>query len=264
MNWLERSLGNGSFVVTTELNPAVWYRPDDVIRLVQMVHPWVDAVIVPNLADVAIDQLLARVSASSVELVFGIDCRHHDQLTVRAELLAAWTRGVSSILLTTDDGAARQMSNGWDDPRQSLASWLMGRTRQEFSTAESSWGNEHSWCVGLLESPITPSAGTRSRPLTGKLRAGAQFVLTQRVDGIGELERLMGDVDMRVGASRCALIATVDPEVSGLDESVEMLGQIERTPGIAGVNLVVSPDGFAMMPLLLQRAGQSRSDLASA
>ncbi len=140
--------------------------------------------------------------------------------------------------------------------------------------------------LGAADAPVDPEPGWMPTTLAGKIESGAQFAQTQFCMDIGVVRRyvarlaeagltdelflLIGVNPLRSAASarwmRQNLFGTIipdetiarldaarDPAAEGLEICMELIAELARTPGVAGVH-VMAPGNDAAVPRVLEQA----------
>jgi methylenetetrahydrofolate reductase (NADPH) len=234
------------------------------------------------------------------EPVLQLTCRDRNRIALQSDLLSAAASGVRNLLvLRGDDPSAGDQPDAkpvFDlDPRGLLA------TARELRDAGTLPGGRKvsgraDFFLGGADNPIDPPPDWVPAGLKAKIDAGAQFVQTQFCMDVGVLRRyvarlaehgldkrvslLIGIAPLRSAKSARwmkdklnanvipdALIARMDvakdPVAEGARIAVELIGEIARVPGIAGVH-VMAPMNDAVVPGVLTAARQDLRRLAPA
>jgi methylenetetrahydrofolate reductase (NADPH) len=234
----------------------------------------------------------AMLVEQGIEPVLQLTCRDRNRIALQSDLLSAAASGVRNLLvLRGDDPSAGDQPEAkpvFDlDPRGLLAT-----ARELRDTGALPGGRKVSgradFFLGGADNPIDPPPDWAPAGLKAKIDAGAQFVQTQFCMDVGVLRRyvarlaghgldkrfhlLVGIAPLRSARSARwmkdklygtvipdALIARMDaakdPVAEGARIAVELIGEIARIPGIAGVH-VMAPMNDAVVPGVLTAARQ--------
>lgn len=228
-----------------------------------------------------------------VEPVMQLQCRDRNRIALQSDLLGAAAIGIPNVLLLTGDhprfGDHPDAKPVFDFDSVHLL-WT-ARTMRDQARLLS--GRQlkppPGWFIGAVENPFAPPLQFRAERLGKKITAGAQFVQTQFIYDLPIFERFMQRVRDLGLDRRCAILAGVGPIKSlralehmrrdvpgmhvpedvvrrlrgvpeervpqeGLAVCAEVIAQVRRIPGVAGVHVMAFGWEDAI-PEILERAG---------
>jgi methylenetetrahydrofolate reductase (NADPH) len=196
---LERTLRNGWFAVTAELNPPDSADPRDVLAAAEPLKHVVDAINATDasganchMSSMGISSILARAGMS---VVLQISCRDRNRIAIQGDVLGAAAMGVSNVLCLTGDGVAVGDQPGakpvFDFDSLSLLRTLKTmRDEQKFLSGRKITSPPRVF-LGAAENPCITPYELRADRLAKKVLAGADFIQTNYVFDVNLLERFM-------------------------------------------------------------------------
>ena len=190
----EEKLNSNGFLVTTEIGPP---KGADVSEMVHHIDLLKDKVYAINVTDHHSSVMrfpslggCLLVKECGGEPIFQVTCRDRNRLALQADLLMAFSRGVTNVLCLTGDsvdvGDHKEAKPVFD-----LDSVQLLRMAREMEAGKDMGGNElkgiPQFCLGASVHPETDFIEPQLIKFEKKINAGAQFFQTQ---GIFELESL--------------------------------------------------------------------------
>ncbi|MGD2065338.1 MAG: methylenetetrahydrofolate reductase [Dehalococcoidia bacterium] len=190
----EEKLNSNGFLVTTEIGPPKGADVSEMVHHIDLLKDKVDAINVtdhqssvmrfPSLGGCLL------VKECGGEPIFQVTCRDRNRLALQADLLMAYSRGVTNVLCLTGDsvdvGDHKEAKPVFD-----LDSVQLLRMAREMEAGKDMGGNElkgiPQFCLGASVHPETDFIEPQLIKFEKKINAGAQFFQTQ---GIFELESL--------------------------------------------------------------------------
>jgi methylenetetrahydrofolate reductase (NADPH) len=278
---LAASLADGRFVVTAELRTFDTADPAAVAAAVEPLRGLVDGVACtdnsganPHLAPLAAARLVAD---AGLEPIMQLSCRDRNRLALQSDLVAAGALGIRTVLLMGGD-----LVTAGDHPDAKAvfdldAGGLLeaARTLRDAGTYLSgrALDTPPRWLVGAVENPFMAPAEERPARLASKVKAGAEFVVTQVGFDLEVLRRFCETVAARDASVRAPLLVSafiprsarnlewLRDRVAGVgvpdavvervasrpaDEqaaegrrlAVELVAAVRAYPGVAGVHLI--------------------------
>jgi methylenetetrahydrofolate reductase (NADPH) len=223
-----------------------------------------------------------------IEPILQITCRDKNRIALQGEMMGAAALGIRNLLLLTGDdpkaGDQPDTKPVFDiDSKTLIETARRLRDDATLPTGRKVAGKA-SFFLGAADVPIDPSAGWQPNALAGKVKAGAQFVQTQFcMDAaivrryVGALERagltrqlaiLIGITPLRSAKSaawmKSHLYGTIipdalverleqaaDPAQEGVRICVDLIAELSRIPGVAGVH-IMAPGNDAAIPEVIK------------
>jgi len=219
---LEQVLKDGHFAITAELAPPDSALAEDVYERAQVFDGYVDGMNATDgsganchMSSVAMCALLTGVGYSPV---MQISCRDKNRIAIQGDVLGAAAMGVSNVLCLSGDGVQvgdhPEAKPVFDLDSMSLletiktmrdeSRFLSGRT---ITTAPEIF-------LGAAENPSAPPIDYRPYRLAKKIAAGADFIQTQYIFDIPQLEQFMAKVRDLGLLEHCFILPGVGPLAS--------------------------------------------------
>ena len=214
---LAAALAAGRFVVTAELRTIDSADPGAVAGALEPLRGAVDAVTctdniraTPHLSPLAVARLVAD---AGVEPIMQLTCRDRNRLALQADLVGAGALGIRTVLLMGGD-----LVTAGDHPEAKAvfdldAGELLGaaRTLRDAGTYLSGRPVDPAprWLIGSVENPFAPPMEERPARMAAKVKAGAEFIVTQIGFDIEALRRFCETVATRDPAYRVPLLVSV-------------------------------------------------------
>ena len=219
---LEQVLKTGHFAITAELAPPDSALAGDVYERAQVFDGYVDGMNATDgsganchMSSVAMCALLTSVGYSPV---MQISCRDRNRIAIQGDVLGAAAMGVSNVLCLSGDGVQvgdhPEAKPVFDLDSMSLletiktmrdeSRFLSGRT---ITTAPEIF-------LGAAENPSAPPVDYRPFRLAKKIAAGADFIQTQYIFDVPQLEQFMARVRDLGVLDKCFILAGVGPLAS--------------------------------------------------
>ena len=227
---------------------------------------------------------------NGIEPILQLACRDRNRIALQGELMGAAALGIRNLLLLRGDdpsaGDQKDAKPVFDLDSRSLMDMARAiRDRGMLPHGQKVAGTAR-FFLGAADSPVDPPPGWMPASLAGKVSSGAQFVQTQFCMDIGVVRRyvarlaeagladqifvLIGVNPLRSATSarwmRKHLFGTIipdatiarleaakDPATEGLGICIELIEELARTPGVAGVH-VMAPGNDAGVPRVLAAA----------
>jgi hypothetical protein len=243
---LERSLREGRFAVTVQMDPPDGPHPQAMLERLQSLHGQVDAVHVtdnrqaaPRLSALAFAGLLER---AGMESILHLTCRDRNRLMLQADLLGAAAMGVKNVVCLTGEhphsGSHFESKPVFDLDSISLLS-LARRMRDEAQL----------WNGRALENPprVFLGAGAemsepfdyRPRRLATKAAAGCDFAVTQALTQLGRLPEYLG-LDRKLYLLVSVGVLNQVPEAEAEAQCARLLHAVRELPGVSGVAIAAN------------------------
>jgi len=196
---LKEKLQLGKFVTTVELEPPKGANPMPVLEKARLLKGYIDGV---NIADSPMAKLrmspiaLAHVIQQDmgIEAIFHLTCRDRNVLGLQSELLGAAALGVKNILTLTGDDPKKG-----DHPNAGgvfeVDSTGLANIAKQLNMGLDLSGNELNsptqFFIGGAANPGAEDITLEIKKLERKIEAGVQFVQTQPVFHIHQVERYL-------------------------------------------------------------------------
>jgi methylenetetrahydrofolate reductase (NADPH) len=192
-------LASGKFIVTNEFLPPKGIDLDPVLDEAEKLKGLVDAFTVTDnqSAMMKLDVLVAchRLQDRGCPPILQLSCRDRNRMALQSALLGAAHLGITDVLCLTGDHIVL------GDHHEALPVFdidsvvLVGIARK--LEAGRDWADNElegpppRFCVGAVATPGTPHVEPQILKLEKKVRAGAEFVMTQAIYDMEALERFM-------------------------------------------------------------------------
>jgi methylenetetrahydrofolate reductase (NADPH) len=219
---LEQVLKAGHFAITAELAPPDSALAEDVYERARVFDGYVDGMNATDgsganchMSSVAMCALLTSVGYSPV---MQISCRDRNRIAIQGDVLGAAAMGVSNVLCLSGDGVQvgdhPEAKPVFDLDSLSLletikimreeSRFLSGRT---ITTAPEIF-------LGAAENPSAPPIDYRPYRLAKKIAAGADFIQTQYIFDVPQLEQFIAKVRDLGLLESCFILPGVGPLAS--------------------------------------------------
>ncbi|MBU1171160.1 MAG: methylenetetrahydrofolate reductase [Proteobacteria bacterium] len=194
----KQALNSGQFVVTCEVAPPKGVRLEQTIHHIDMLKDKVHAM---NLTDhqssvMRYPSLGAAllVKERGGEPILQMTCRDRNRLALQADLLFAYSRGITNVLCLTGDsvmlGDHKQAKGVFDLDSSQLVAAV--RTMEK---GKDLGGNELdsplSFCAGAIVTPEAQPLEPQLIKFEKKIEAGAEFIQTQSVYDLDKFKEFM-------------------------------------------------------------------------
>jgi methylenetetrahydrofolate reductase (NADPH) len=194
----EEKLNSDKFLVTTEVGPQKGADCSDMRHHIELLKDKVDAINVtdhqssvmryPSLGGCLLVKELGG------EPIFQMTCRDRNRLALQADLLFAYSRGVTNVLCLTGDcvdvGDHKEAKPVFD-----LDSVQLLHLIRTLESGKDMSGNDllgsPQFCIGASVHPATDAIEPQLIKFDKKVEAGAQFFQTQGIFDISSLRRFM-------------------------------------------------------------------------
>ncbi len=194
----KEALNSGKFLVTSEIGPPKGTNLEKMYHHIELLKDKVDAM---NITDhqssvmrfPSIGGALA-VKENGGEPILQMTCRDRNRLSLQAELLFAYTRGITNVLCLTGDAIPvgdHKTAKGVFD----LDSSQLLRTVRLLESGKDMGGNDLdgkvNFCTGAIVTPEADPIGPQLIKFEKKIESGADFFQTQAVYNLDNLKRFM-------------------------------------------------------------------------
>ena len=241
------------FVVTAEVGPVKGSSVSKAIEHIELLKGKVDGLnVTDNQSSVMRYPSLGvclLIKEHGGEPIFQMTCRDRNRLALQADLLFAYSRGVSNVLCLTGDsidvGDHKEAKQVFD-----LDSVQLIHLVHTLNSGKDMAGNELDgavdFCVGTTGTPSADPLEPQLIKLEKKVRAGVNFIQTQAVYEMDELKRftefvrsldenvkVLGGVVPVIGAKMAAYMNENVPGVFIPQRIIDELGQAPKGTGVA-------------------------------
>ena len=194
----EEKLSSGEFLITTEVGPPKGTDISEMIHHIDLLKDKVDAV---NITDHQSSMMrfpslggCLLVKEHGGEPVLQVTCRDRNRLALQAELLLAYSRGITNVLCLTGDsvdvGDHKEAKPVFD--LDSVQLLRMIRTMESGTDiAGNELGGAPKFCIGASVHPEADFIEPQLIKFEKKVAAGAQFFQTQGIFDLATLHRFM-------------------------------------------------------------------------
>jgi methylenetetrahydrofolate reductase (NADPH) len=194
----EEKLNSNGFLVTTEIGPPKGVDVSEMVHHIDLLKDKVDAINVtdhqssvmrfPSLGGCLL------VKECGGEPIFQVTCRDRNRLALQADLLMAYSRGVTNVLCLTGDsvdvGDHKEAKPVFD-----LDSVQLLRMARELEAGKDMGGNElkgaPQFCLGASVHPEADFIEPQLIKFEKKVIAGARFFQTQGIFNLESLKKFM-------------------------------------------------------------------------
>jgi methylenetetrahydrofolate reductase (NADPH) len=194
----EEKLNSNEFLVTTEIGPPKGADVSEMVHHIDLLKDKVDAINVtdhqssvmrfPSLGGCLL------VKECGGEPIYQVTCRDRNRLALQADLLMAYSRGVTNVLCLTGDsvdvGDHKEAKPVFD-----LDSVQLLRTARELEAGKDMGGNElkgaPQFCLGASVHPEADFIEPQLIKFEKKVTAGARFFQTQGIFDLESLKKFM-------------------------------------------------------------------------
>lgn len=194
----EEKLKSNGFLVTTEIGPPKGADVSEMVHHIDLLKDKVDAINVtdhqssvmrfPSLGGCLL------VKECGGEPIYQVTCRDRNRLALQADLLMAYSRGVTNVLCLTGDsvdvGDHKEAKPVFD-----LDSVQLLRMARELEAGKDMGGNElkgaPQFCLGASVHPEADFIEPQLIKFEKKVTAGAQFFQTQGIFDLESLKKFM-------------------------------------------------------------------------
>ncbi len=194
----KEALNSGKFLITSEIGPPKGTNLEKMYHHIELLKDKVDAM---NITDhqssvmrfPSIGGALA-VKENGGEPILQMTCRDRNRLSLQAELLFAYTRGITNVLCLTGDAIPvgdHKTAKGVFD----LDSSQLLRTVRLLESGKDMGGNDLdgnvNFCAGAIVTPEADPIGPQLIKFEKKIESGADFFQTQAVYDLDNLKHFM-------------------------------------------------------------------------
>lgn len=246
-------LGTEKFIVTAEVGPV---KGSSVSRAIEHIELLKDKVHALNVTDNQSSVMrypslgvCLLIKEHGGEPIFQVTCRDRNRLAIQADLLFAYSRGVSNVLCLTGDsidvGDHKEAKQVFD-----LDSVQLIHLVHTMNSGKDMAGNELDgaidFCIGTSGTPSADPLEPQLVKVEKKLAAGVQFIQTQAVYELDDLKRfvefvrkiddkvkILGGVVPVIGAKMAAYMNENVPGIFIPQRIIDELAQAPKGTGVA-------------------------------
>ena len=201
---LSAKLAAGQFVTLVEIVSPKGVSPATQVQKARRLHEFgIDAINIPDgprasarMSALALASILQR--EVGIETVLHLACRDRNVIGMQSDLLGAWALGVRNILAVTGDppklGNYPDATAVFDVDAIGLTN-IITRLNHGLDLAGNPIGEPTAFHVGVGVNPGAINPDDELRRLDWKMRAGAEFMITQPVFDPALLERFMRRIE---------------------------------------------------------------------
>jgi len=194
----EEKLNSNEFLVTTEIGPPKGADVSEMVHHIDLLKDKVDAI---NITDHQSSVMrfpslggCLLVKECGGEPIYQVTCRDRNRLALQADLLMAYSRGVTNVLCLTGDsvdvGDHKEAKPVFD-----LDSVQLLRMARELEAGKDMGGNElkgaPQFCLGASVHPEADFIEPQLIKFEKKVTAGARFFQTQGIFNLESLKKFM-------------------------------------------------------------------------
>jgi methionine synthase / methylenetetrahydrofolate reductase(NADPH) len=202
-NW-GRKMANGEFVTTIEITPPKGPNPDKMVEGVASIKAaGVDAVNVPDgpraqnrMGAIAVAVLLQQ--RVGIETVLHYCCRDRNLLGMHSDLLGCAALGLRNMLLITGDppkmGPYPEATAVFDIDSIGLTN-MVSLMNRGLDLGGNPFGEPTKFTIGVGVNPGHLDLEYELRRLDWKVKAGAEYAITQPVFDVRQLEHFLGRIE---------------------------------------------------------------------
>jgi methylenetetrahydrofolate reductase (NADPH) len=246
----EEKLGSNDFIVTTEVGPPKSVDVSEMIHHIKLLKDKVDAI---NITDHQSSVMrfpsiggCLLVKELGGEPILQMTCRDRNRLALQAELLLAYSRGITNVLCLTGDSV--DVGDHKDaKPVFDLDSVQLLKMIRTLESGVDMGGNElgaaPKFCIGTSVHPEADFIEPQLIKFDKKVAAGAQFFQTQGIFDLASLRRFMQyasqfDVKILAGIivlSSAGMARYMNKNVPGIiiDQSlIDEMAAVEKGKGL--------------------------------
>jgi methylenetetrahydrofolate reductase (NADPH) len=246
----EEKLGSNDFIVTTEVGPPKSVDVSEMIHHIKLLKDKIDAI---NITDHQSSVMrfpsiggCLLVKELGGEPILQMTCRDRNRLALQAELLLAYSRGITNVLCLTGDSV--DVGDHKDaKPVFDLDSVQLLKMIRTLESGVDMGGNElgaaPKFCIGTSVHPEADFIEPQLIKFDKKVAAGAQFFQTQGIFDLASLRRFMQyasqfDVKILAGIivlSSAGMARYMNKNVPGIiiDQSlIDEMAAVEKGKGL--------------------------------
>jgi methylenetetrahydrofolate reductase (NADPH) len=213
---LQKRIESGKSILIVETAPPKGSDGDRVRALAKKFAGKVHALGISDNRDGARMSALAAASIAEregVEPILHVATRDRNRIALISECLGAAALGVRSLLCTTGThqtlGSARGARNVFDIDSVQMLEALAGLSSSGSLVGEGDLDGAGPWCLGAVAAPFADPAEMQVRRVAKKIRAGAQFLITQPVYDLERFEAWWKEVVRQGLHEKAAFIAGI-------------------------------------------------------
>lgn len=194
----KESLNSGKFVITSEIAPPKGTNLEKMLHHIELIKDKVDGLNVTDhqssvMRFPSIGGCLA-IKEKGGEAILQMTCRDRNRLALQAELLLAYTRGITNVLCLTGDavpvGDHKEAKGVFD-----LDSVQLLRTVRVMESGKDMGGNSLDgaveFCAGAIVTPEARPIEPQLIKFEKKVEAGAEFFQTQAIYDLDNFSKFM-------------------------------------------------------------------------
>ena len=229
------TLKTKDLVVTAEAGPVKGSNTTKMVEHIELLKDKVDALnVTDNQSSVMRYPSLGTcllIKEHGGEPILQVTCRDRNRLAIQADLLFAWSRGITNILALTGDtidvGDHKEAKPVFD-----LDSVQLIHLIHTLNSGKDMAGNDldggTDFCIGAVATSSADPIEPQLAKVQKKLDAGISFIQTQGVYNLDELKRFMELLRKMEGGEKVKVLAGIIPVISA--RMAEFMNQ--NVPGI--------------------------------
>lgn len=240
------------FVVTAEAAPVKGSSVSKITEHIELLKDKVDALNVTDNQSSVMRYpsvgVCILIREHGGEPVLQVTCRDRNRLAIQADLLFAYSRGVSNVLCLTGDsvdvGDHKEAKQVFD-----LESVQLIHLVHTLNSGKDMAGNELDggvdFCIGTTATPSADPLGPQLIKVEKKIRAGVSFIQTQAVYELDDLKRFTefvrsidGDVKILAGivpVISAKMAAYMNDNVPGISIPQRLIDELAAAPKGTGI-----------------------------
>lgn len=223
------------------------------------------------------------------DAVIVLSCRDRNRIALQSDLLGAYALGIRTVLCVTGDhpklGNEPEAKTVYDLDSVQLISLVRQLQEEKVFLSGEACSAPPSFYIGGVINPFAGPLALRLLRLEKKIRAGADFVLTQAVYDLEQFAGFMERVRERHLQQRVKILASIRPvknpeearilqakpgasiphamverlsrasipEREGFQIALEQIAALRQTEGVAGINIIA--DTMGEIALLVEQSG---------
>ncbi len=246
-------LKSGKFIVTAEIGPVKGTNVQKMIDNIELLKTKVDALnVTDNQSAVMKYPSLGGclfIKEREVEPILQVTCRDRNRLSIQADLLFAFSRGVENVLCITGD-ALKMGDHPEAKPVYDIDSVQLIQLIRNMNSGKDLAGNKLDggvdFCIGTTATPSAEPIEPQLIKYGKKVKAGIDFVQTQAVYDLNELKRFVNysrkinkDVKILAGVvllASAGMAKWLDGNVPGIIVPRSLIDEMAEVPEEEGLS----------------------------
>lgn len=213
---LQKRIDSGKPIVIAEISPPKGSDPEPVRACAKRYAGKVNAIgISDNRNGTCMSALAAAslVAAEGVEPILHMVTRDRNRIALISNCIGADALGIRNILLTSGThqtlGNFKTARNVFDIDSLQILSAITGLADDGTIVGEDGYADTGPYCLGAVAAPFADPAEMQLMRLSKKVKAGAQFMITQPIFDLERFRAWWEDVTQRGLHEKAAIIAEV-------------------------------------------------------